>query len=168
MPSLDVTPAPGNKLKAILIVDDSEDDLFMLRRSFKQIAIGNPVRVVEDGRQALAYLSGEGPYADREEYPLPALVLIDLQLRGLSGFEVIQWIRSRPEFQQLALVAFSSSEFAGHVKRAYAERANSYLVKPIPMGELTDLVRSICRYWITMNKTAVDLPPNSEIIQAPT
>jgi CheY-like chemotaxis protein len=154
-------------MKALLIVDDSDDDLFMLRRSFGNLGVQTPIHVVSDGYEALAYLSGEGRYGDRQQYPLPTVLLVDLQLRGLSGLQVLEWIRSRPELQEVAVLVLTNSDFPENLKRAYALRATSYLIKPFTTAELDELVRRICTYW-TLNRTSADMSPNQENFAAVT
>ncbi len=140
--------------KPILHVEDEENDVLLLKLAFQQVGISNPVRVVRTGRQALDYLRGEGKYAEREEYPLPCLVLLDLKLPQMSGLDVLKWMRREPAFRTTIVVVFTSSSLDRDVEEAYRFGANSYLVKPASAGELVPLVQLVQQYWLGVN-----LPP---------
>src|SRR4030081_1713917 len=115
----------------ILLVEDRPDDVVLIRRAFLKGNIINPLFVVYDGEEAIAYLSGEGKYANREEYPLPDLLLLDLKMPQKDGFEVLQWIRDQPGLKSLRVVVLTSSEDLHEVNHAYELGANSFLVKPL-------------------------------------
>ncbi len=138
----------------ILLVEDEPDDADLLTRAFRKGGIGNPVRHVEDGDQAVAYLAGHAPYLDRERHPLPTVVLLDLKLPRRSGFEVLEWLRAQPGLRRLPVVVLTSSGQADDVNRAYDLGANSYLVKPAAAAALADMVRTVHAYWIRLNRAA--------------
>src|SRR6185436_1684427 len=85
----------------ILLAEDREDDVLLVRKAFERGAINNPLQVARDGEEAMAYLSGEGNYSNRAEYPLPDLLLLDLKMPRVDGFDVIRWIRRQPQFSSL-------------------------------------------------------------------
>src|SRR5882762_8837912 len=114
---------------AILLVEDDEADIFLLRRAFRNARIANPLIEVRDGQAAIQYLSGVGAYADRARYPIPFLVLLDLRLPKLSGFEVLEWIRDQPELAELIVVVWTASAQVPEVAKAQELGANAYLVK---------------------------------------
>ena len=91
----------------ILLVEDEENDVFFLKHAFEEVGVLNPLRVAQDGQEALDYLSGRGEYADRERFPLPCLILLDLKLPRVMGFEVLQWIREQPALKTLIVVVLS-------------------------------------------------------------
>src|SRR3954465_1552604 len=95
--------------RAILLVEDNEDDVFLMRRALKDAQIANPLFYVEDGEQAISYLSGAGPFSDREKFPMPAVVFLDLKLPLKSGHEVLEWVRKQKEFDSLILIVLTSS-----------------------------------------------------------
>src|SRR5215468_1259772 len=94
----------------ILLAEDREDDIFLIRKAMRAAKIINPLQIVRDGEEAIAYLKGEGKYANRAEYPLPELVLLDLKMPRVDGFEVIRWIREQAGLMALRIVVLTSSE----------------------------------------------------------
>jgi CheY-like chemotaxis protein len=138
--------------QALLLVEDDEHDVFLMRRALKQAEIQNPLYVVSDGEQAVDYLAGNGQFSDRAAFPLPALVFLDLKLPFKSGHEVLSWIRQQSELLGLVVVVLTSSDEPSDVKRAYQLGANSYLVKPPTLGQLRDLAESFKWYWLQYNQ----------------
>jgi CheY-like chemotaxis protein len=148
--------------RAILLVEDNEDDVFLMRRALKAAHIANPLQVVEDGQQAVDYLAGNGTYADRDQYPFPAVVFLDLKLPMKGGLEVLDWIRKQPQFANLVVLVLTSSSEPSDLKRAYGLGANSYLVKPPTAEQLLDLAKAFKWYWLEFNRyegTTPDLVP---------
>src|SRR4051812_10461929 len=114
----------------ILVVDDSDNDILLVRRALQKARVLNPLITVRSGEEAVQYLAGEGKYSNREEYPLPDLVLLDLKMTGMDGFEVLKWIRDHPTLRGMRVVVLTSSDRVFDVNQAYALGANSFLVKP--------------------------------------
>lgn len=135
----------------ILLIEDDQNDVMLVQRAFRRTEVDVDLRVVRDGREAIAYLQGAGPFADREAHPLPSIVLLDLKLPGSSGFEVLAWIRSRPGLKRLPLVVLTSSREAEDVDRAYDAGASSYLVKPVAFDALQSLLAQLASYWLGLN-----------------
>src|SRR5947208_3928352 len=115
----------------ILLAEDDSNDVLLIQRAFQKAGLRNALKVVADGADAIEYLSGHGNYADRDKFPLPFLLLLDLKMLGTDGFEVLQWVRSEPDLKRLLGVVLTSSELQEDVDGAYALGANSYLVKPV-------------------------------------
>ena len=138
--------------RLILLVEDNEDDVFLMERAVKGAGITNPISVVEDGQQAINYLSGAGHYSDREKFPLPVVVFLDLKLPLKSGHEVLAWIREQTSFQTLVVVVLTSSNQQSDISRCYALGANSYLVKPPTPDQLVDLAKAFRWYWLEYNR----------------
>jgi CheY-like chemotaxis protein len=136
----------------ILLAEDNENDILLLRRAFEKGKLANPIHVVRDGEEAIAYLSGDGKYSDREKYPLPALLLLDIKLPRKDGFEVLEWVRQQPGLQLLRVVVLTSSERTSDVNRAYQLGANSFLIKPVDFGDFIRLVQAISGYWLWMSR----------------
>jgi CheY-like chemotaxis protein len=140
--------------KTLMLVEDSSDDVFFMKRAMKSAGIQNPLQVVEDGEQAINYLAGGGIYADRDKFPLPSLVLLDLKLPYKSGLEVLQWIRSHTEFDAMIVIVLTSSKEDRDIDRAYHLGSNSYLVKPPSAEKLMELTKALKLYWIDFNESA--------------
>lgn len=137
----------------ILLAEDLEDDVLLIRRAFRKGGINNPLQVVRDGEETIAYLKGEGKYANRAEYPLPDLLLLDLKMPHKDGFEVLQWIRGQPGLKSLRVVVLTSSEDLREVNHAYELGANSFLVKPLEFENFVETSMFLKQYWLVMNKT---------------
>ncbi len=144
-------------IPAILYVEDEETDVMLLQHAFNKVGISNPLKVAKDGREAKDYLLGHGPFADRAQYPLPALVLLDLNLPYWSGFQVLEWIRQQPQFRTLPVIIFTSSSRPDDVVRAYEACANAYLVKPNALGDLLTQVKAMRDFWLGHNRFAAGL-----------
>jgi len=142
----------GLRDSAILLVEDDEADIFLLRRAFRNARIANPLIEVRDGQAAIQYLSGEGDYTDRARYPIPFLILLDLRLPKLSGFEVIAWMRDQPQLANLIVVVLTASDHVPDVTKARDLGANSYLVKPGNFQELVEMVRRIKGRWLLLDR----------------
>jgi CheY-like chemotaxis protein len=139
-------------MHTLLLVEDNIDDQFIMKRAVKSAGVLNPLLIVDDGREAIAYLKGEGKFCDRSQYPLPALVFLDLKLPYKSGFEVLQWMRQQPELQAIVVVVLTSSDHAADINAAYRAGANSYLVKPPTANQLIEMAKSFKWYWLEYNK----------------
>src|SRR5262245_10590478 len=137
----------------ILLVEDREDDVVIIRRAFSKGNILNPLFVVRNGDEAVAYLSGLGKYAQREEYPLPDLILLDLKMPGRDGFDVLRWVRQQPGLRTLRVVVLTSSEELRDVNLAYQLGANSFLVKPVDFENFVKVGQALQGYWIWLNKS---------------
>jgi CheY-like chemotaxis protein len=114
-------------------------------------------------KRAIAYMAGQGPYANRERYPLPFLLLLDLKMPGTDGFEVLQWLRGETDLRRLLVVVLTSSNLQADVDRAYELGANSYLVKPVEFAEMVNLIQRFEAYWSEINRT----PTTSTITASP-
>lgn len=139
---------------SILQVEDEESDVLLLQHAFERAGISNPVFVASDGAEAMAYLAGEGRFADRAAYPLPSLVLLDLKLPDKHGLEVLAWIRNQSDLKTTVVVAFTSSDHSSDVKRAYELGVNSYAVKPGNNDKRVEFARHLRGWWLGCNKFA--------------
>ena len=139
--------------RAILLVEDNEDDLFLMKRALLSARIVNPVLVVETGQEAMDYLGGAGKFADRDNYPVPAVVFIDLKLPFVFGHEVLAWIRRRKEFESLVVIVLTSSNEASDLNRCYSLGANSYLVKPPTAEQLEALAKAFKWQWLEYERS---------------
>jgi CheY-like chemotaxis protein len=130
-------------ISPILYAEDDENDVFLMERAFDKARVLNPLQTVIDGAAAIRYLSGVGEYGDRERYPMPCLVLLDLNLPRRSGLEVLKWIREQDAFHALPVVLLTSSSQARDIGSAYSLGANGYLVKPPSSDKLLELVTAL-------------------------
>jgi len=138
--------------RALLLVEDNEDDVFLMKRALKGARVVNPLFVVEDGQEAVDYLGGAGKFADRDQYPLPAVVFLDLKLPFISGHDVLAWIRRQRELESLVVIVLTSSNEPSDLNRCYALGANSYVVKPPTPEQLEDLAKAFKWYWLEYNQ----------------
>lgn len=138
----------------ILLVEDSEDDVFILRRAFNAASILAPLHVAVDGAQAIQYLSGQNEFADREKHPLPNLVLLDIQLPHFTGLEVLEKIRRPGLVKRVPVIMLTSSSQPNDMRRAYDLGANAYLVKPSNLQQLATMAAAIKAFWIEHNQVA--------------
>jgi len=136
----------------ILIAEDREDDVLLVKRAFVKANVPNPLYVVRNGEEAIWYLKGEGKYSDREEYPLPALLLLDLKMPIKNGFEVLKWIREQPALAALRVLVLTSSDSLRDVNLAYKMGANSFLVKPLEFENYRQLGSLIRNYWLRLSE----------------
>jgi CheY-like chemotaxis protein len=144
----DRTLASSSSAVTVLHIDDDANDTTLLQAAARSANLHFQLQNVEDGDRAIAYLSGAGPYSDRNKYPLPSLILLDLKMPRATGFEVLKWIRQHKELGDLPVVVLSGSELQEDVRTAYGVGANSYLVKPIGFENLVNLVRNITTLWL--------------------
>ena len=135
----------------ILLAEDDVDDVVLTQRAFKRARLANPLAVVRDGEEALEYLDGQGRYADRDQYPFPMLLLLDLNLPKINGFQVLEWLRENPPLHHLPVAVLTSSDHDPHAERAFALGADSYLIKPPDAGTLLALVQRLHAYWLILN-----------------
>src|SRR5215475_4585873 len=135
----------------MLVAEDRDEDVDILRLACKRAKVSLPLFFVRDGEEVLEYLKGEGRYTDRASHPLPQLLLLDLRMPRLDGFEVLQWLRLQPGLRRLLVIVFTCSELPEDVNRAFELGANSYLVKPVDLMKLEETVRYLDTYWVKLN-----------------
>jgi len=133
---------------AILLVEDNPVDVALIERAFRGLTFGSRLIVVNDGAEAKKYISGEGAYADRKEHPFPSLILLDLSMPVLDGFEFLEWLRAENALRHAPAIVLSGSTFSPDIKRAYAAGANSFLSKPSGLVELSAAMYNLLQYWL--------------------
>jgi len=137
-------------LAPILLVEDEPDDVFFVQHAMEQAGVLHPIQVSSDGQQAIDYLSGAGKYANRQEFPLPCLVLLDLKLPLVMGLDVLKWIRQQPGLSAIVIVLTSSRQNED-ITTAYRLGANAYLVKSPDLNKLQEMANAIKRFWLVHN-----------------
>lgn len=135
--------------QTILLVEDEEDDVFIMSRALKDAQVANPLQVVTDGQKALDYLAGNGEYADRTRFPLPFLIFLDLKLPYFDGFEILTRLRQQPALESIIVVVLTSSAELRDKDRAYQLGARSYLIKPPTVNTLNEVFNALNSYWVS-------------------
>jgi len=151
----------------ILVVDDNSQDLILIEGAFRAIGVTDPIHTVHDGREAIAYMTGEGKYSDRNTYAYPTFITIDLKMPGKDGFAVLEFLKKNPEWAIIPTVILTSSRDLDDIKRAYQLGASSYHVKPVALDALRKQLKVLHDYWMTCEVPEVDstghqLPTNSK------
>lgn len=131
----------------ILVAEDDINDVMLLRRAFAKAGVKSPIYFAHDGQEVMDYLEGKAPFDNPIEFPLPNLLLLDLKLPRVSGFEVLEWLRHHPRLNRLLVVVFSESGETADVTRAYSLGANAYIFKPREANELVRIVERLQSYW---------------------
>lgn len=140
-----------SKSACILLVDDNRMDVELTLDAFREVHFANRIEVAGGGQQALDYLFGHGVHADRERYPLPDLILLDLKMPGIDGFEVLRRIKNKLPLKRIPVVILTSSREEGDRALSYDIGTNSYLVKPVSFERLIEVVKKIEDYWLVLN-----------------
>ena len=152
----------------ILIVEDNAVDAMLLRRAFTKAGILNPIWIVVSAEEAVAYLKGMEKYRDRAQYPLPGLILLDLQLPGMSGHGFLAWLSAQPDLKPLRVVVLSGSDNLRDVNLAYQLGASSFVTKPADLEHLVKLSQTLQSYWLGLNETPEVVRPLYDLSQPPT
>ena len=132
----------------ILLAEDDPSDAKLVGIALQRSISGNPVTVVNDGTELVSYLKGEGRYADRQTFPFPDLVLLDLKMPKMDGFEVLRWLRQQPVLKRLRVIVLTNSARECDVELAYEVGANSYLVKPTHFEDLVKTMQIVGDFWL--------------------
>lgn len=134
----------------VLLVEDSADDATFVRLAFKRGKLGELLEVMTSGVEAIEYLEGTARYVDRKKYPLPSLLLLDLRMPVMDGFEVIRRVRGhvREELRRLPIAVLTGSEYPPDQERAYELGANSFMVKPGGLEEFFAMIEAVLGFWL--------------------
>ena len=140
----------------LLIVDDDENDRFLLKRAFEKLKVGYRIQPLRNGGEALALIKGEGIYADRKAYPFPSFILTDLKMSGGDGFSILSYLKEHPEILIVPVVMLSGSDDPDDVRQAYLLGASSFIVKPPGLDGLEGIVHKLHYYWSECEVPMVD------------
>jgi len=132
----------------ILIVDDDENDIFFVKRAFTEINVHCTFHTLKNGQEAVDYLQGEGEYANRQKFPIPMMILMDLKMPIMDGFQVLAWLRSREGIKVIPTIVFSSSDLPNDITRAYELGANSFMTKSVTYDGLLLKLQTLSQYWL--------------------
>ena len=144
-------PTRATNPVSILIADDDAQDTMLVKMAVKRASLGLRLETVGDGEEAIDYLMGRSRFADRQTHPFPNMLLLDLKMPRVNGFDVLDFVRKQPGLKQLPVVIFSSSDDPKDIRRAYDAGANSYLCKPHGNDDLSALLRALEEYWCKFN-----------------
>jgi CheY-like chemotaxis protein len=131
----------------ILCVDDNEDDLCLIRYAAQRAQLADCLHTVNSGSQAVDYLQGHSQFSDRQKFPLPKVVLLDLRMPRMNGLEVLHWLRSQPDLVGIVVIIFSASAHPDDIKQAWEQGANAFVQKPSTQAELVRLLRLLKEFW---------------------
>jgi len=134
--------------QTILLVEDDPNDVLLIRKAIQQSLAGIPLAVVGNGEEGMRYLRGEGVFADRTQYPFPEIVLLDLKMPLMNGFELLRWVRSQPNLKRLPVIIFTGSVQDSDSQMAFEHGANSYIVKPSEFNQMAEAVRNVGEFWL--------------------
>jgi CheY-like chemotaxis protein len=135
----------------ILIVDDDAHDAEFLQTLLREGGVQNLIRTVGSATEAILYLQGDLQYGDREQFPLPGIIFLDLKMPGMDGFDFLQWLRSRDMLKDLYVFVVTGLENTALIQRAYAEGAKSFAQKPYNFRDLQTLIRAFPSLWKMKN-----------------
>ena len=138
--------------RPILLVEDDANDVLLCQHAFKEARVPNPLFVVRDGAEAIEYIEGTGKFNERSRFPLPIVIVLDLKMPRVSGFEFLEWLREQPDGERFVVVICSSSNIPGDVERAYALGAHGFVLKPYTIAERTELWISFKNWWLRFNQ----------------
>lgn len=127
-------------LHRIVLVDDAESDALLVKRRLKQAGMDDPVFWINDARKLMAYVNGEGPYADRSKFPLPEVILLDLKMPDIDGYQVLKWLRADAALTRIVIIVLTSETNPRLIQLAYQLGANSFVQKDARIEEYRHLV----------------------------
>jgi CheY-like chemotaxis protein len=140
----------------IMVIEDNRDDQDLIKFAFKKLGIEAPIHFLDNGSAAIAYMMGEGKYADRTSYTYPTFIMTDLKMPLADGFSVLEFLKANPEWAVIPTVVFSASQDMDDIKKSYMLGASSYHVKPSELDELVNQIKVLHEYWMTCEVPIVD------------
>lgn len=135
----------------LLVVEDSDEDFAVLQRLMKRMAVQNPIYRCADGDEVLEFLYQSGDYTDQDTVPRPSIILLDLNLPGTDGREVLEQLKQDGDLREIPVVVFTTSSNPKDIEFCYQNGANGYLVKPVNSIELQRTVQAFVNYWLEAN-----------------
>ena len=145
------------RFATILVVEDDPNDQFLIKEALREAGAVCPIHVVGDGVEAIAYMCGEGMYADREKYAYPTFIILDLKMPRIDGFGVLEFLKKNPAWKIIPAVVLSASGDLDDIKKSYMLGASSYHVKPQSMDKLRRQLKVLYDYWLTCEVPEVDI-----------
>ena len=155
-----------NSILSVVVAEDDPDDALILQRAFKENGAVRPIHILPDGAEAIAYLHGDGEYGDRVAHPFPDMLILDLKMPRVDGFEVLEWINQNPDYRVIPAIIWSNSADRRDVKHAFCLGAHAYLCKPATYEHFVEAVRSLIDFWDRCEKPGVDpMDPACEVLK---
>ncbi len=142
----------GMQRVVILLVENDRDDAMLVAGAFRQLHSAYRLLHVSDGRIAMNYILGLPPYGDRNIFPTPRMILLDLKMPDVDGFQFLQWLRSQPGKERLSVVVLTGSVYSEDIRRAYSLGANSFIVKPVESEKLIKELELALDYWAPVER----------------
>jgi CheY-like chemotaxis protein len=141
----------------ILFAEDSDDEMLIIESAFKQAGWSGPLMRAANGKEAIAYIDGAGKYADRKKFPYPTILMLDLWMPTVNGFEVLKWIRSNPKHRRMLVFVLTSEKSNQMVRETYDQGANSLLLKPTNLDEMVELAETLKSYLRVIQRPPLPL-----------
>ena len=152
------TMKADHKRVTILVADDDPDDRMLTKEAFEENRLVNDLHFVEDGEELMDYLHRKGKYEDRDKYPTPGLILLDLNMPRKDGREALQEIKSHPQLRRIPVIVLTTSKAEEDILKSYDLGVNCFISKPVTFAELVEVTKALGKYWLEI----VELPPNKE------
>ncbi|HXT02261.1 MAG TPA: response regulator [Elusimicrobiota bacterium] len=146
---------------SILIAEDDDDDFELARMAFEKARVDSPLSRVKDGEELMDFLLRRGAYKDPAQLPFPMLILLDLRMPKKDGWEALAEIKSNPGLRRIPVAILTTSNEDGDIARCYDLGCNSYIKKPVGIGELAKVVQAVKDFWLGV----VEFPPSAEVVQ---
>ncbi|MEI6507076.1 MAG: response regulator [Bacteroidota bacterium] len=144
----------NHKAINILIAEDDEEDRMLTKDALKESLLVNRVDFVENGEELMDYLNNKGPYSDKQKFPLPGLILLDLNMPKKDGREALKEIKSDPLLKKIPVVVLTTSKAEEDILRTYDLGVNSFITKPVSFNEMVNVMKALGKYWLEI----VELP----------
>ena len=141
---------------SVLVAEDNHDDAFILQRAFKHCGLGRPAHIVSDGADVINYLRGDPPFNDRTVHPYPDILILDLKMPGVSGFDVLDWLKQNPDYRVIPAIVWSASADRRDVKHAFCLGAHAYLCKPASFDAFLEVAKCLLAFWTHCEKPGVE------------
>ena len=147
-----------SKRLVILVAEDDPNDLELLRHVIGENGVEVSFQSTDDGEQLINYFKGEGKFVDRDRHPMPDIVVLDLKMPRMNGFEVLQWLRQEPGLARIPIVVLSGSGLESDIEEAYRLGANTYFTKPGQLAELRKIIGALIDYWRRSQRPSINAP----------
>ncbi|KAA9345957.1 response regulator [Adhaeribacter soli] len=146
--------SPKQKSIVILIADDDAEDRMLVKDALDEGRLKNDIHFVENGEELIDYLHNRGRFADKEKFPTPGLILLDLNMPKKDGREALKEIKNDPHLRLIPVVVLTTSKAEEDILRTYDMGVSSFITKPVTFTALVDVMKTLSKYWFEI----VELP----------